>query len=161
MRIMGVDPGTRVVGFGVVELQGSNILPVACGVIRASDKMAYEKRLHLIFSDLKKVAEKHKPAMISIEEAFYGKSVQSALRIGEGRGVAILAAAELGLPVMQFAPTAIKKAVVGQGNASKERVQEMVRVLLGLDEVPRPADAADALAAAICCCHRLKYEMMK
>lgn len=160
MRVIGVDPGTRIVGFGVVEFSGNRISPVAYGVVRASEKLDYEKRLKTIYDGLMLAIEKHRPEVLAVEEAFFGKNVASALKIGEGRGVAILAGANAGIPVVQFAPTAIKKAVVGQGRASKEQVQRMVRVLLGLKEEPKPADAADALAVAICYCHRARFKQL-
>jgi len=151
---MGIDPGTRVVGYGVVETRGSRILPVSFGAIRVGRSGDYPARLRQIFDGLRRVIREHKPDEIAVEEAFYGKSVSAALRMGEGRGVAILSAAMADRPLFQYSPAEVKKSVVGAGRAHKSQVQEMVRMLLGLREPPRPEDAADALAIAICHCNR-------
>ena len=154
MRIMGVDPGTRIVGYGVVETQGNRILAVAHGVIKADMKGDYSVRLRSIHDGLAQMIRLHGPNVVAIEEAFYGKSASSALRMGEGRGVAIVTAALADLPLCQYTPAEVKKAVVGNGRAHKSQIQEMVRVLLGMPAVPEPEDAADALAVAICHCNR-------
>ena len=151
---MGIDPGTRVVGYGVVDLIGSQMRPVAHGVIRADMTQDYGVRLRSIHDGLAQVIARHRPDQVAIEEAFYGKNAASALRMGEGRGVAILAAALHGCPLFQYTPAEVKKAVAGNGRAHKEQIQEMVRLLLGLPEIPEPEDAADALAVAICHCNR-------
>ena len=157
MRVMGIDPGTRVIGYGVVETQGSRIVPVAHGVIRAEMKGTYAERLRSIFEGLTRVMAEYRPEVVAIEEAFYGKSAQAALRMGEGRGVAIVSVALGDRPLFEYTPAEVKKAVVGNGRAHKSQIQEMVRVLLGLQEAPHPEDAADALAAAICHCNRARY----
>jgi crossover junction endodeoxyribonuclease RuvC len=154
MRILGIDPGTRVVGYGVVDLVGNRMRPVAHGVIRADMAHDYGARLRSIHDGLARVIVEHRPDQVAIEEAFYGKNAASALRMGEGRGVAILAAALHDRPLFQYTPAEVKKAVVGNGRAHKEQIQEMVRLLLGLPEIPEPEDAADALAVAICHCNR-------
>ena len=154
MRIMGIDPGTRIVGYGVVDLVGNQMRPVTHGVIYADMKNDYGKRLRSIHDGLTQVIVTHRPDQVAIEEAFYGKNAASALRMGEGRGVAILAAALHDKPLFQYTPAEVKKAVVGNGRAHKEQIQEMVRLLLGLPEIPEPEDAADALAVAICHCNR-------
>lgn len=151
---MGIDPGTRVVGYGVVETRESRILPVTFGVIRARRADEYPVRLRRIFEGLSRVLREYRPGEVAIEEAFYGKSVSAALRMGEGRGVAMVAVALEDTPLFQYSPAEVKKAVVGSGRAHKSQVQEMVRMLLGLSQAPQPEDAADALAVAICHCHR-------
>jgi len=150
MRILGIDPGTRVVGYGIIETAGSRIAPVTFGVVRARPGDSYAVRLRRIFEGLTRIVREYRPDEAAIEEAFYGKSVSAALRMGEGRGVAIVAAALQDLPLWQYSPAEVKKSVVGSGRAHKVQIQEMVRMLLGLPEVPEPQDAADALAVAIC-----------
>jgi len=154
MRVMGIDPGTREAGFGVVEAQGSRLVFVECGTVKARDGDSVPTRLKTIFLGLRDAVERLKPQVVSVEEVFYGKNVASALRMGEGRGVAIVAAAMSGVEVVEYAPAAVKSSVAGNGRASKEQIQEMVRLLLGLAAVPRPDHAADALAMAICHCNR-------
>jgi len=156
MRVIGIDPGTRVVGYGVVETHGSRILPVAFGAIRAPARAGYGERLRSILEGLARVVRARRPQAAAIEEAFCGKSASAALRMGEGRGVAIVAMALEGLPVFQYTPAEVKKAVVGNGRAHKSQVQAMVRTLLGISRAPA-ADAADALAVAICHCHRADW----
>ncbi len=154
MRVIGIDPGTRIVGYGVVETHGSRIMPVAFGAIRVPTKRDYPERLRSILEGLAAVVREHRPEAVAIEEAFCGKSCSAALRMGEGRGVAIVAMALENLPVFQYTPAEVKKAVVGNGRAHKTQVQAMVRTLLGLSGSVPPSDAADALAVAICHCNR-------
>ena len=154
MRVMGIDPGTQVAGWGVVERHGSLIKWIGHGAVRAGKSLTFAERLLEIHRGLGAVLSKHAPDWVAIEEVFYGKNVKSAIKIGEGRGVALLSAAQAGVQVAEYAPTVVKKAVVGNGAAHKTQVQEMVRVILGLPEPPSPLDASDALAMAICHCHR-------
>jgi len=149
-RVLGVDPGTRSVGIGVVDRIGNRLVPAHFEVV-APGRMKGDllARLKVIHEGIRRAIREHEPDAVALEEAFFGKSVQSALRIGEGRGIALLAAAMEGKPVEQYPPATIKKAVTGNGNASKEQVGRMVAVILGLSgDVPE--DAADALAVAIC-----------
>lgn len=157
MRIMGIDPGTRVVGYGVIDVMGNRLLPVAHGVIRAKMDGEYTARLRSIYDGLVQVIRTHEPEEVAIEEAFFGKSASAALRMGEGRGVAIVSVASQDRPLHQYTPAEIKMAVVGNGRAHKEQIQEMVRLILGLKELPEPEDAADALAVAICHCNRSRF----
>jgi len=152
--VLGIDPGTRSVGIGVVDRTGSRLVHAAHEVI-APGRMKGDlpARLRAIHEGIRRAIERHEPDAIALEEAFFGKSVQSALRIGEGRGVAILAAAMADLPIHQYPPATVKKAVTGNGNAHKSQVNRMVRVILSMQE-EIPEDAADALAAAICCLNR-------
>ena len=154
MRVMGVDPGTQVAGWGVVQLQGSRILWIGHGAIRAKPSLPFAERLLAIHAGLTEAIRAHSPDWVSIEEVFYGKNVKAAIKIGESRGAALVCAAQAGVPVAEYAPTVVKKAVVGKGSAHKTQVQEMVRIILGLSEPPSPLDASDALALAICHCHR-------
>ena len=156
MRVLGVDPGTRIVGYGIVEQKGNRIVPVHFGAVRADREADYPARLRCIFRGLQDVLREHRPDVIAIEEAFYGRNAAAALRMGEGRGVAIVATTTSDLPLFQYTPTEVKKAVVGNGHAHKSQVQEMVRIILGLKAAPTPEDAADALAVAICHCNRIQ-----
>jgi crossover junction endodeoxyribonuclease RuvC len=154
MRIIGIDPGTNVAGYGVIDVGGSNLKPVAYGAVKTKPGTPLPERLRIIFDGLVTVIKDTKPDEAAVEKIFAGKSIESAIRTGEGRGVAILAATSTGLPVAEYAATLVKKSVVGTGGAHKSQVQEMVKILLGLPEIPRPADAADALAIALCHSHR-------
>jgi crossover junction endodeoxyribonuclease RuvC len=151
---MGLDPGTLATGFGVVARSGGRMSLVASGVIRNSPGRSMPLRLQRIFRDITRLIEEHCPDEFAIESAFYGKNAQSALKLGHARGVAILAAAERELPTTEYSPREIKKAVVGNGNASKEQVRFMVRSLLGLNAPRMTFDASDAIAIAICHLHR-------
>ena len=155
MRVLGIDPGTRFVGFGCVEQIGNRIKPVEFGVIRINTKQDFAFRLRDIFDEIGKVVERVKPDVCAIEEVFYGKNFKAAIKIGEGRAAAMLAIATRDYKVYEYAARLVKKAVVGNGNADKSQVQRMIKMLLGLPELPEQ-DAADALAIAICHCHR-KY----
>ena len=154
MRVLGIDPGTRVVGWGVVEGDGSRVRAVAWGALRARASLEIPARLRILHEGVRGLIAEHRPGLVAVEEAFFGKGARAALALGEGRGAALVAAALAGVPVRQFPPATVKKAVTGRGGAAKEQVGAMVRVLLGLAEIPEPADAADALAVAICAMHR-------
>jgi len=157
MRVFGIDCGTEITGFGVVDSCDRPHEPhlkfQAMGAIRLSKNKALPLRLSQVFAELTVELERWQPYTVAIEEVFYSVNAKSALKLGQVRGVALLAAARQGIPVAEYAPLKIKSSVVGYGLAKKEQVQFMVARLLGLSEVPEPADAADALAAAICHIH--------
>jgi crossover junction endodeoxyribonuclease RuvC len=157
MRVFGVDCGTETTGFGVVESDDSGRQPrlvcMAQGAIRLKKTKTTPERLKQVFNELTVAMERWQPEVVAIEEVFYSVNAKSALKLGQVRGVALLAAACQGLPVAEYAPLRIKQSVVGYGLAQKEQVQFMVARLLELAEVPEPADVADALAIAICHIH--------
>ncbi len=158
MRVLGVDCGSEYTGYGVVESvefegHGRSLVCLASGAIRLAVHESLELRLKKVFDGLSVLLGEHRPAVVAIEDVFYSVNVKSALKLGHVRGVAMMAAAQHGLPVVAYAPLSIKSAVTGYGRAEKSQVQAMVARLLRLDEAPRPADAADALAIAICHIH--------
>ena len=148
LRILGIDPGSRRTGYGMIEAFGDRISLVHSGVVQAGSG-EFPERLGIIFSELQIVIEEHKPNEMAIETVFVSHNANSALKLGQARGAAICAAISAGLPVSEYAPRAIKQAMVGRGSADKHQVQHMVRVLLGCSE-PLQEDAADALAVALC-----------
>lgn len=152
MLILGIDPGTANTGYGVVR-GGGAALPtlVECGVIRTRARDPLPTRLHEIYEGVRELLERHKPDAVSVEDVFYAKNVRTTVVLGHARGVILLAAAQAGLMVNEFAPSEIKKAVVGTGGATKEQVQFMLTRLLRLKSVPQPSDAADGVAAALAC----------
>ena len=153
MRVFGIDPGSGRTGYGCVETDGSRHRIVTCGAISSPALASFPDKLHRIHSELTRLLEQCQPQCVAIENLFHSVNVRSALRLGHARGVAMLAAVEAGLPVFEYTPAAIKRAVVGYGRADKPQVQHMIKLLLGLAEVPSPHDAADALAVAICHVH--------
>ena len=157
MRVFGIDCGTDCTGYGVVEveygLRESRLIAVAAGGLKLAKKDSLPQRLAFVFAELTKLLEAHRPDVVAVEEVFYSVNAKSALKLGHVRGVALLAAACQGLPVAEYAPLAIKSSVVGYGLAQKEQVGYMVARLLNLERAPQPADAADALAIAICHLH--------
>ena len=157
MRVCGIDCGTETTGYGIVEWDDRAANPeltwLAAGGIAPPKKMALPQRLALIYSELTALLEKYRPEIVAIEEVFYSVNAKSAIKLGHVRGVALLAAATAGLKVAEYAPLTIKSSVTGYGLAAKEQVQFMVTRLLKLASAPEPADAADALAIAICHVH--------
>src|SRR5277367_3349432 len=157
MRVFGIDCGTEFTGYGVVEVDCDARMPrlvhLAAGTIRLSKKDKTPQRLAQIYAELTALIALHQPVIVAIEEVFFSANAKSALKLGQVRGVAMLAAASCGLPVAEYAPLSIKSAVVGYGLAAKEQVQFMVARVLELDHAPESADAADALAIAICHIH--------
>lgn len=153
MRVLGIDPGSETLGWGVVEGSGTKYSPVDFGTVRSNTKHAFSKRLKNIFEGVSEVIDRFEPDAIAIEEAFYATNVGVAMKLGQVRGVVLLLAEIRGLAIGEYAPRLIKQTVVGYGNAEKHQVGEMVKLLLRLKEVPKPHDAADALAIAICHFH--------
>ena len=157
MKILGIDPGTRIVGWGLIEAAPGRLAALAHGTVRAG-RGELPGRLVRVFDGLAAVLREAVPDEVVIENVFVAKDPHATIALGEGRGVAILAAARAGHPVFQYAPAEIKKAVAGNGRASKPQVQRMVRLHLGMAEVPRPFDAADALAVALCHARRVRFD---
>lgn len=153
MRILGIDPGTAIIGYGIIDYEGNKLIPVNFGVIRTTSNLSPHKRLNLIYEGIAEKIEEYKPEVMSVEKLFFNKNTKTALAVGEARGVIILAGAKTGLMVEEYTPLQVKMAVVGYGRAQKGQVQEMVRILLGLSKIPKPDDAADALAIGICHAH--------
>lgn len=149
--IIGIDPGTAATGYGVITRQrGGSVSLVECGVIRTSTQRPLSDRIREIFEGVADLIERHEPFVVSVENVFHGKNAQSALKLGHARGVILLAASLREIPIAEYAPRQIKKAVVGSGNATKDQVGFMVKQQLCLKDVPTPADAADGVAAALC-----------
>jgi crossover junction endodeoxyribonuclease RuvC len=154
MRVLGIDCGTECTGYGVVELDGRDKLECICfGGIKLSPRVPLADRLSTIFDRLGLLIQQHQPDRVAIEEVFYAVNVKSALKLGQVRGVAMLAASSQKIDVAEYSPLTIKSSVVGYGRAEKAQVQLMVARLLCLENIPEPADAADALAIAICDLH--------
>ena len=148
MRILGIDPGSRFTGFGIIDVQGDDVSLVQQGVIRAGNG-EFTERLGIIFEGLRQLIEEHAPTEVAVETVFISHNAGSALKLGQARGAAVCAAISKGLPVAEYSPRSVKQAIVGRGSADKVQVQHMVTVLLQLPETPTE-DAADALAVALC-----------
>ena len=154
LRVLGIDPGTRFTGYGVVVERGGALNAETYGVIALNAGRPISKRLHAIHEGVRALIEKHRPDAVALEKAFYGKNVQSAMRIAEARAVVMLCAEQAGVPLAEYTPAEVKRAAVGQGRAHKTQIQRMVRITLSLREDPEPEDAADALAIALCHIYR-------
>ena len=153
MIVLGIDPGTALTGYGVVERTGSRIRAIDYGCVETPADRPLAERLLEIRSDISDLIGRHGPSLVAVERLFFNRNVQTAFAVGQARGAVLLTAAEHGLPVFEFTPNEVKIAVTGYGRAPKAQVQRMVQVVLGLPELPRPDDAADALAIAICLAH--------
>lgn len=153
MRVLGIDPGSETLGWGIVEGDRATYGAVDFGVIKSSPRQSFSKRLAGIYENVGRVIDKFHPDVLSIEEAFYAVNVSVALKLGQVRGIVLLLAEQRGLEIAEYAPRLIKQTVVGYGNAEKRQVQEMVRLLLRMKTAPSPHDASDALAIAICHFH--------
>ncbi|MBU4295089.1 MAG: crossover junction endodeoxyribonuclease RuvC [Proteobacteria bacterium] len=154
MRILGIDPGSRATGFGIVEQHGFDLNFVVCGVVKSTPTLSMPERLKEIYQGIYAVIGKHEPHHAAIEQVFVAKNPSSAIKLGQVRGVLLLAASQFSLPLQEFSPKAVKQAVVGYGQASKDQMQQAVRALLKLSATPS-SDAADALAVAMCCANHL------
>jgi len=153
MRVLGIDPGIAIMGFGFVDKVGHRIVPVQYGCVQTEAGTPTEKRLVQIYDASCELLDRYRPATIAVEKLFFNKNVTNAFSVGQARGVLLLAAAQRGIPVGEYTPMQVKQAVVGYGGAEKKQVQEMVRRLLKLSAAPKPDDVADALAVAICHAH--------
>jgi crossover junction endodeoxyribonuclease RuvC len=151
--VLGIDPGTAQTGYGLVERTGSRLRAIDYGSLETPAAMALPQRLLLIQDGLIELIETHRPDLVAVERLYFNKNVQTALAVGQARGVALLTAAKYSLPVHEYGPSEVKMAVTGHGRAEKGQVQRMVQTVLGLAVLPRPDDAADALAIAICLAH--------
>ncbi len=153
MRVFGIDPGSLITGYGVVEAEGNRLRALAWGAVRTSSKHALAERLKRIYDGLAEPLRTWQPDAVSVEQVFFSDNPKTALTLGHARGVALLAVAHADVQLVEYSALEIKMAVVGYGRAAKSQVQQMVKHLLNLNEAPQPADAADALAAAICHMH--------
>jgi crossover junction endodeoxyribonuclease RuvC len=151
--VLGIDPGLAIVGFGVINYDGQRVAPVEYGVITTDKKESFPKRIREVYEGVQYLIGKFKPDAIAIEELFFSKNVKTALQVAHARGVALLACSQYTPALYEYTPLQIKQAVAGYGRADKQQMQSMVKTLLNLREAPRPDDAADALAAAICHAH--------
>lgn len=152
MRILGIDPGTGILGFGVIDVsQKGELSLVDAGVIRTPVKQADSDRLNTIYDELHEIIKTNEPAVMSVEKLFFARNVTTAMSVSQARGVVLLCGKQHNLELYEYTPMQIKQALTGYGRADKKQIQEMVRTLLALKEIPKPDDAADALAAAICC----------
>jgi len=159
---MGIDPGTRITGYGIIKSDSSKISPVDFGAIRPPPKLSLPKRYLIIFNALEQLIKEHAPSAISVETQFVNKNIQSAMKLGMARGIVLIAAAKNDIPIYEYAPKKAKLAIVGTGQASKHQVQQMVQLLLNLSHPPQPEDAADALSLAICHSHTIyKNNLLK
>ena len=150
MRILGIDPGYGITGFGLVEAQRGQTRLLHCGAITTPAGMDFPARLEIIYEDMRKLLELAKPQEVAIEELFFGQNVTTGIGVAQSRGVILLAVQQAGLPVHAYKPMQVKQAVVGYGNATKHQVMDMTRRILGLSQMPKPDDAADAIAVALC-----------
>lgn len=152
MRIIGIDPGTGILGFGVVDIVGNKTKLVTAGVITTPAHTPIDERLEEIFDGLTEIIAETKPSVMAIEKLFFSRNVTTAISVAQARGVAMLTGRKAKLPIAEYTPQQIKQSLTGYGKADKKQVQEMVRIQLGLSETPKPDDCADALAAAITHC---------
>jgi crossover junction endodeoxyribonuclease RuvC len=157
MRVLGIDPGSETTGWGVIESDGRHYRLVECGTIRSSAGQRFPARLLKIADALADVIERHSPEACAIEDGFLANNVKVTLKLGQVRGVAMLAAERAAIGIHEYSPRLVKQTVVGHGSAEKFQVQQMVKTLLALDSIPEPHDAADALAVAICHFHHASY----
>ncbi|MGD8400194.1 MAG: crossover junction endodeoxyribonuclease RuvC [Bacillota bacterium] len=160
MLILGIDPGTAIMGYGLIAQQGNRLKPVKYGVVRTEAARPLAARLHKIYRELEGLIAAYRPDALAVEELFFNKNTRTALAVGQARGVILLAAEQAGLEIAEYTPLQVKQGVVGYGRAEKLQIQEMVKMLLCLNELPKPDDAADALAIAICHAHSRKMSTL-
>ena len=161
MRILGVDPGTAITGWGVVDGDGQSLTMVSYGAVTTPAGMPLPQRLQIIYRELGQVVAQWRPEGAAVEELFFSKNAKTALAVGHGRGAAMLALVNANLPITEYKPLEVKQAITGHGGADKQQMQQMVRLLLELEDIPRPDDAADALAIAICHLHSARLRLLE
>ena len=150
MRILGIDPGYGITGFGLIDAQRSNFTLLGCGAITTPPNTDFPWRLEVIYNDMTQLLQQAKPDVVAIEELFFGQNVTTGINVAQSRGVILLAIRQAGIPFYEYKPMQVKQAVVGYGNATKRQVQDMTKRLLRLNAMPKPDDAADAIAIALC-----------
>lgn len=160
MIILGIDPGLAIMGYGIIHYEGNRFRPIDYGAITTPSTMPTPIRLKKIYEDLNEIMVKHSPDVVAIEELFFNTNVKTALLVGHARGVAVLSAANNNKEIFEYTPLQVKQGVVGYGRADKGQVQQMVKTLLNLSNVPKPDDVADALAVAICHAHSGNFKDM-
>ncbi len=158
MIILGIDPGTATTGYGVIRCENGTLTYLKHGCIRTESSLCHSERLLQIYQDLLRLIKKFSPTVLAVEKIFFNINVKTAMSVGEARGTALLAGAASNIPVAEYNPLQVKMALVGYGKADKKQVQYMVQKVLGLDGLPKPSDAADALAVAICHAHSVGYQ---
>jgi crossover junction endodeoxyribonuclease RuvC len=150
MKILGIDPGTATTGFGLITKEGPKLTKIDCGVISTSKDLDMPKRLSILFNDLKEIIQTHKPDVMSVEKLFFTNNITTAMTVSQARGIVLLVASQNNIPIAEYTPLQVKMSATGYGKATKKQVQEMVKKILKLNVIPKPDDAADALAIAIC-----------
>ena len=160
MIILGIDPGTATTGFGVIKKEGNKLYPINYGCIETKPNTAMPDRLNEILKQTEKIIKKHKPEVMACEELFFFKNAKTVITVAQARGVLVVAARKNMIPVFEYTPLQIKQALTGYGRAEKEQMQKMVKILLSLDKIPKPDDAADALAVAICHANSVKMNLV-
>lgn len=160
MILLGIDPGIAIVGYGVLECKGNKFKTLDYGTITTKSSSPFPERLEIIYEEMLSIIDEYNPVDLAIEELFFNKNVKTAMKVGQARGVEILAAVNKGLKIYEYTPLQVKQGVVGYGRADKRQVQKMVKMLLNLKEIPKPDDAADALALALCHGSSLKFKEM-
>ena len=161
MKLLGIDPGSRVTGYGIIQTDGHRHRPIDFGAIRLKATLPFPERLDAIHSGILERIEQHTPEAVILETQFMARNANSALKLGMAKGAALLAATRNRIPIFEYAPTKVKLAVVGTGRGSKHQVQHMTKMLLGLRDMPQPEDAADALAIAICHAHMVTRPLIR
>lgn len=160
MRVLGIDPGIAITGYGIIEKNGNKLNPITYGCITTTSKNSIDSRLKTIYTDLSQIIKEYSPDIMSIEEIFFAANVKTAITVGQARGVIILSAAISNVIIAEYTPLEIKQALTGYGHADKNQVQYMVQKLLGLTSIPKPDDIADGLAVAICHIHSYKIKQL-
>jgi crossover junction endodeoxyribonuclease RuvC len=160
LRVLGIDPGTAITGYGIIEGEGDSLVLVTYGAITTPANQPLPQRLQQIYRQLQALIAEWHPESAAVEELFFSKNARTALVVGHARGVALLAITDAGLLIQEYKPAEVKQAVAGYGGAPKDQVQGMVQLLLGMEDIPRPDDAADALAVAICHFHSARWQSL-
>jgi len=161
MRILGIDPGIAIVGYGVVDKEGNKYKTISYDAVTTKAHTPLEERLRLVYEGVCEIIKEYKPDAMSIEELFFNNNAKTALTVGQARGVIILAAVQNNVPVYEYTPLQVKQALTGYGRASKTQMQKMMKSMLGLCEVPKPDDVADALAIAVCHGNSMRFNAIK
>lgn len=161
MRILGIDPGFAITGYGIIEQIGNKLKFIDCGVIKTDSSLDFQLRLKINSEELQKIITGYKPEIMAIEELFFTKNTKTAIKVAESRGVLLLTGIQNNLPIYEYTPLQIKQALTGYGRADKNQIQQMVKILLCLNKIPKPDDAADALAIAITCAQSYKSLLNK